>query len=218
MDSSQYLDNGFYPPTPSYNGSYANSPFSVASELDFDSKFASDEYDPAAYDNPGSAGLLTFNDSLGMFHNDSSHVAVSVTPALDDALSPQYYDHSSPASSNGGETSEVASSVSSHHPQISQQQSPHLNFTGLQVNDSPYMANAPSPPQLVIPDQRPQAPAINAPEGNGAGDGGPRLHIVPATPISGTDPPQQAAFAGSLLGSQSTYPLTHLISPRLARE
>ena len=135
MEGSPFLDSGFgaYPPTPSYNGSYANSPFSVASELDFDSKFPSDEYDPAVYDNPGSAGLLTFNDSLGMFNNDTSHVAVSVTPALDDALSPQYYDHSSPASSNGGEASDIASSVSSHHRPLSQTQSPHLNFGTLHV-------------------------------------------------------------------------------------
>ncbi|TFY78670.1 hypothetical protein EWM64_g5343 [Hericium alpestre] len=46
-----------------------------------------------------------------------------------------------------------------------------------------------SPPQLLIPEGQEQAPPmINAPEGDGGV--GPRLHIVPATPVGGSDPNQ----------------------------
>ncbi|KAI0267820.1 hypothetical protein BC834DRAFT_870053 [Gloeopeniophorella convolvens] len=221
-----------FPATPSYNGSYQNSPYSAASELDFDSKDDSlgifdsndplvipprDDYDPSKYDVPTSSGLLTFDDSFMSGANNSNRVSVSVTPA-DDARSPSYYDHASPSSSNGGAESGAendrrspASSVSSH-PGVGA--SPHLDFNQLHV-ESPYhhpvsMPNegsspqmkAQSPPLLVIPDSGPSGPygqgqpVINAPEGDGVG---PRLHIVPATPVSGGgDATQANAFRGQI--------------------
>jgi hypothetical protein len=53
---------------------------------------------------------------------------------------------------------------------------------------SPHMQKPQSPPRLLMPDTggNPSSnfapPTINAPEGDGLG---PRLHIVPATPVSG---------------------------------
>ena len=68
-----------FPHTPSYNGSYQNSPFSVTSELPpFDGPdepdftlfrgnasgvSIHDDYDPAEYDIPNGSSLLTFDDS-----------------------------------------------------------------------------------------------------------------------------------------------------------
>ena len=227
-----------FPGTPSYNGSYHNSPYSQVSELDFDSKDDSlglfdndplvippeEDYNPSKYDAPSSTGLLTFEDAFMSGVNNSNRVSVSVTPA-DDAHSPAYYDHGSPASSNGGGESGAengrrspASSVSSH-PGITA--SPHLDFNQLHV-DSPYhrpiqisnegaspQMKAQSPPFLVIPDlNQPSSgyqqdqPVIHAPEGDGAG---PRLHIVPATPVSGGGEATQAAGFRNAV-SQGPYP------------
>ncbi|KAJ6561928.1 hypothetical protein B0H19DRAFT_871949, partial [Mycena capillaripes] len=53
---------------------------------------------------------------------------------------------------------------------------------------SPHMQKPQSPPRLLMPDNGGNSspnfapPTINAPEGDGLG---PRLHIVPATPVSG---------------------------------
>ncbi|KAI0058748.1 hypothetical protein BV25DRAFT_1774109, partial [Artomyces pyxidatus] len=220
-----------FPATPSYNGSYQNSPYSGTSELDFDSKqdalglfdndplvVAQDDYDPSAYDPPASSGLLMFDGDFmsGVAPSDHSHVSLSVTPA-DDHNSP-YYDHPSPGSSNGGpenDRSSPASSVSSH-PGAHGAPSPHLNFNNLHV-DSPYLPSIQvpsergspqikpqSPPTLLIPDGGSQPnsfphqerPIINAPEGDGVG---PRLHIVPATPVSGGgDASQSVAYQNPL--------------------
>jgi hypothetical protein len=223
-----------FPGTPSYNGSYHNSPYSAVSELDFDSKddslglFDSDlaippreDYDPSKYDAPASTGLLMFEDAFMSGVNNSNRVSVSVTPA-DDAHSPAYYDHGSPSSSNGGGESGAengrrspASSVSSH---LGITASPHLDFNQLHV-ESPYhrpipipnegaspQMKAQSPPFLVIPDlnqpsgYQQEQPVIHAPEGDGAG---PRLHIVPATPVSGGGETAQAGFRNAV--SQGPY-------------
>lgn len=225
-----------FPATPSYNGSYHNSPYSTVSELDFDSKddslglFDSDplavppteDYDPSKYDAPSSTGLLMFDDNFISGVNNSNRVSVSVTPA-DDANSP-YYDHGSPASSNGGAESGAengrrspASSVSSH---IGITASPHLDFNQLHV-ESPYHRPIPmpnegaspqmktqSPPFLVIPElnqpggYQQDPPVIHAPAGDGVG---PHLHIVPATPVSGgVETTQAAGFRNPV--SQGPYP------------
>lgn len=210
-----------YPPTPSYNGgSFQNSPYSAVSELDFDSNddslaiydsdpLAIPEQDPSEYGEPTPAGLLMFDDNFMSGVNGSNRVSVSITPA-EDPHSPAYYDHGSPSSSNGGAESGAendrrspASSVSSH-PGVNA--SPHLDFNQLRVG-SPYHPPVPmpgeaaspqmkpqSPPLLVIPDLQPggytqDRPVIRAPEGDGVG---PRLHIVPATPVSGGGETTQA--------------------------
>ena len=214
-----------YPATPSYNGSFQNSPYSAVSELDFDSNDDSgglfdndplaiplrDDQDPSDYDVPSSSGLLMFDENFMSGVDGSNRVSVSITPA-DDPHSP-YYDHGSPSSSNGGAESGAendrrspASSVSSH-PGVSA--SPHLAFNQLRVG-SPYHPPAPmpgegaspqmkpqSPPLLVIPDlvqpsgYTQDRPVIRAPEGDGVG---PRLHIVPATPVGGAETTQATGF------------------------
>lgn len=223
-----------FPGTPSYNGSYHNSPYSQVSELDFDSKdeslglFDSDldplaippreDYDPSKYDPPSSTGLLMFDDGFMSGVNNSNRVSVSVTPA-DDAHSP-YYDHGSPASSNGGGESGAengrrspASSVSSH---LGIAASPHLDFNQLHV-ESPYhrpisipsegaspQMKAQSPPVLVIPEPggyQQDQPVIHAPEGDGVG---PSLHIVPATPVGGGETTQAGGFRNDV--SRGPYP------------
>ncbi|KAF8492580.1 hypothetical protein F5888DRAFT_1806714 [Russula emetica] len=235
------LDSGFdlrpssphFPATPSYSGSYHNSPYSAVSELDFDSKddglglFDSDplaippreDYDPSKYDPPSSTGLLMFDDGFMSGVNNSNRVSVSVTPA-DDPHSPAYYDHGSPASSNGGGESGAengrrspASSVSSH---LGITASPHLDFNQLHV-ESPYhrpipipsegaspQMKAQSPPVLVIPEPggyQQDQPVIHAPEGDGVG---PRLHIVPATPVGGGETTQAGGFRDAV--SRGPYP------------
>jgi len=222
-----------FPATPSYNGSYHNSPYSAVSELDFDSKDDSlgllndplvipptEDYDPAKYDAP-SAGLLMFDDSFMSGVNNPNRVSVSITPA-EDASSPGYYDHPSPASSNGGAESGAendrrspASSVSSH-PGVSA--SPQLDFNQLSVG-SPYhrpvsipgegaspQMKPQSPPVLVIPglDQpgyQQERPVIHAPQGDGVG---PHLHIVPATPVGGGEAAQAVGFRNNM--SQGSSP------------
>ena len=223
-----------FPATPSYSGSYHNSPYSVVSDLDFDSKdeslglFDSDplaippreDYDPSKYDAPSSTGLLMFDDGFMSGVNTSNRVSVSVTPA-DNAHSPAYYDHGSPASSNGGGESGAengrrspASSVSSHID-IGIAPSPHLDFNQLRV-ESPYHRPIPipsegasppmkgqSPPVLVIPEPggfQQDRPVIHAPEGDGVG---PRLHIVPATPVGGGEATQAGGFRNTV--SQGPY-------------
>ncbi|KAI9464305.1 hypothetical protein F5148DRAFT_185001 [Russula earlei] len=225
-----------FPATPSYNGSYHNSPYSAVSELDFDSKDDSlglfdndplaipttEDYDPSKYDPPASTGLLMFDDDFMSGVNNLNRVSVSVTPA-DDAHSPAYYDHGSPSSSNGGAESGAendrrspASSVSSH---LGANASPHLDFNQLRV-ESPYHRPVPipsegaspqmkaqSPPVLVIPDlnqpsgYQQNRPVIHAPEGDGVG---PRLHIVPATPIGGGETSQAGGFRNTISQGSAT--------------
>ena len=217
-----------FPATPSYNGSYHNSPYSAVSELDFDSKDdnlgllndplvipPTEDYDPAKYD-PPSTGLLMFDDNFMTGVNNPNRVSVSITPA-DDASSPGYYDHPSPASSNGGAESGAendrpspASSVSSR---LGVSASPHLDFHQLRV-ESPYhrpvsmpsegaspQMKPQSPPVLVIPDlnqpsgYQQEQPVIHAPAGDGVG---PHLHIVPATPVGGGEAAQVGGFRNNI--------------------
>ncbi|KAF9777351.1 hypothetical protein BJ322DRAFT_989234, partial [Thelephora terrestris] len=193
------------PQTPSYNGSYQNSPCTAFSELEFDVTDLSDQpdYDPAEYDAPSNIPNPLLN-----FMNP--HVSVSVTPPIDGGFD-QPFDHSSPGSSNGlpeqeSESRSRASSVSSHShynpcsPPIHnfeslRFESPHWS-TSLLPPDKPSSPShkPPSPPSILIPDASPSmnpgdlranTPMINAPQGDGGVMNGPQLHIVPATPISG---------------------------------
>ncbi|KAF5342650.1 hypothetical protein D9611_002022 [Ephemerocybe angulata] len=166
------------------------------------------DYDPAEYDPPHSGASLmmygdndymspppTFDGMMGSAspdHQQPSHRAGSVP-----------YDYSSPSSNNddGNDRRSRASSVSSAHQP--QQQNPYFHSPRLDVAQSfenmtvrsPNWGTqplpqgqvpqhkAPSPPRLVMPDNyQDPPPTINAPDGDDM-DGGPQLHIVPATPI-----------------------------------
>ncbi|KAG6337099.1 hypothetical protein ID866_1973 [Astraeus odoratus] len=228
-----HLQSPPFPHTPSYNGSYQNSPYSGHSELSFDPDgpenfgllgeqldglATREDYDPSEYDPPNSSGLLMFD---GEFLDPSgAQVSVSVTPAPFDHHSPLSFDHSSPSSNDDGAPRSRASSVSSN-PQIHAASSPRLDvartFEKLHFESPHWQANhlpgdratsppkkPQSPPQLLIPDSSPSAmfsqdqPLINAPDGDGGlMTSGPRLHIVPATPISPsqTGSQQQATAA-----------------------
>ncbi|KAI0719367.1 hypothetical protein C8T65DRAFT_736701 [Cerioporus squamosus] len=168
-----------FPHTPSYNGSYQNSPYSTYSDLppidgtdDSLALFAdnpsgitiTEEYNPDEYDVPSSGGPLILDER----YMNGAHVSVSVTPPLHDYSSPNAFDHASPASSNGLEDdghSHASSNSSYMHPSsprpdISQSFQDSLSFhspawpAGSLPEDrrSPPMNKPQSPPQLVIPD------------------------------------------------------------------
>ncbi|RDX57197.1 hypothetical protein OH76DRAFT_1424870 [Lentinus brumalis] len=167
-----------FPHTPSYNGSYQNSPYSNYSDLppiDGDDSLGlfadnpsgitiTEEYNPDEYDVPSSGGPLILNER----YMNGGHVSVSVTPPLNDYSSPNAFDHASPASSNGLEDdghSHASSNSSYMHPSsprpdISQSFQDSLSFhspawpAGSLPDDrrSPPMHKPQSPPQLVIPD------------------------------------------------------------------
>ncbi|KAJ6507784.1 krueppel-like factor 16 [Mycena vitilis] len=223
-DPNFNLGSPQFPHTPSYNGSYHNSPYSNHSELSFHGDqedfgiFNDDsagaiagqaEYDPAEFDGP-QPSLLMFNDNDYMSgpYDHAQLSSVPVAPAPDHRAGVPY-DYSSPSSNGGGDSGEEsklrsrASSISSNHlspsPRMDVAQSfenmtfrsPNWGTEPLPSRDrppSPHIQKPQSPPRLLMPDnggtQSPNfaPPTINAPEGDGLG---PRLHIVPATPVSG---------------------------------
>jgi len=228
-----------FPHTPSYNGSYNNSPYSGHSELSFSGENESfglfddeptgitiQDYDPSEYDPHHTSSLLMFNESDYMTSYDNSQVSVAVTSVPDHRPS---YDYSSPSSNGGGDSGgenerrSRASSVSSnHHLSPSPRLEVAHNFENMRF-DSPNWGTTPlpndrslsplpnkpqSPPRLVMPDSSsssgspyPQPPIINAPEGDGGLMAGPRLHIVPATPVSGGGVTSQAVPFQTRLGT-----------------
>ncbi|OSD06645.1 hypothetical protein PYCCODRAFT_959205 [Trametes coccinea BRFM310] len=168
-----------FPHTPSYNGSYQNSPYSNYSDLppidDSDEALGllvdnpsgisiTEVYDPADYEGPSSGGPLILNEHF----MNGTHVSVSLTPPMNDYSSPNAFDHASPASSNGAEEdghSHASSNSSYRHPSsprpdISQSFQDSLSFhspawpSGSLPDDrrSPPANKPQSPPQLVIPD------------------------------------------------------------------
>lgn len=183
-DSFDYTSNDgpHFPHTPSYNGSYQNSPYSFTSELPtFDSAEDSlglfvdnpsgisitQEYDPSEYDLPNGSGLLTIDDGyMTTIDSHNPHVSISVASYEHQSSTP--FDYSSP-SSNGGDDDKRsrASSVSEH---MQSKSSPRLDFTqnfeSFNINSPNWASNQlpsgsqspppahkpPSPPQLVIPD------------------------------------------------------------------
>ncbi|KAJ7867360.1 hypothetical protein B0H14DRAFT_3589842 [Mycena olivaceomarginata] len=236
-----------FPHTPSYNGSYHNSPYSNHSELSFSAdptqdsfalfddepgqQQARDGYDPAEYDAPqAGGGLLMFNDSDYMSGPGPYVSSVPVGPAPDRHRGS--YNYSSPNSSGGEEqqahqqqyqSQNRASLIASNHHQ-EPQSSPRMNVAQAFDNvtfrspnwgteplhlpcspraASPHMQQQQkplSPPCLLMPDDNSgpsnfDPPTINAPEGDGLG-AGPRLRIVPATPVSGGGAAGGAGRAG----------------------
>lgn len=187
-----------FPHTPSYNGSYQNSPYSVLSDLpptfdgndtlglypnDLSAPAIPEEYDPSDFDVPTSSAnnVLSFGDSY--MPSLGNNPQVSVTPA---DYNDSAFDHSSPASSNGqeeGRRSRASSTSSYMHSG-----SPHLdlpqnlanltfdspNWQSVQLpqarQPSPPSHKAPSPPQLVIPSS-PSVTANDSPPTINAPDG-----------------------------------------------
>jgi hypothetical protein len=171
MEEESYITD-IQPPSPQY--SYNNSPYSSHSDLDYDpadiagltALFPDDPvYNPAEYDHPASS-LLMFSDDTYQY-------------ALDSYRSP------SPSSDNDPARPRSRASSTSSNPTFLHS-SPTLNvsnFENLSFH-SPNWGTAPlpkpqSPPRLVID----QPPIIIAPEIDDSN--GPRLQLVPATPVSG---------------------------------
>src|SRR6266508_3864373 len=104
-NNQQPLTSPGYANTPSYNGSYFNSPYSQHSdlpELDFLQDFPSsstatsgmNEYEPSEYDAPAQGN------SLLMFPGDADFMSPHLSPDLDGhRASGSPFDHRSPASS-----------------------------------------------------------------------------------------------------------------------
>jgi hypothetical protein len=165
--------------------SYNNSPYSDHSDLPFDSDlytgplFPNDPiYNPADFDNPNSANsLLMFSDEEYQQNSDYHH------PYTFDS-----YRSPSPSSDNNDDNRSGASSSSSNHNFNHLHASPQLNFDSMSFH-SPNWGTNPlpkphsSPPRLVID----QPPIIIAPDGDDSN--GPRLQLVPATPVTGAGDP-----------------------------
>jgi hypothetical protein len=172
-----HLQSTQFPHTPSYNGSYQNSPYSGHSELSYDPDgpdgftllgdgldglAVREDYDPSEYDPPNSTGLLVFDGEFmtGLDHH-GAHVAVSVTPASMDQHSPRSYDHSSPSSNGDARPRSRASSVSSN-PQILPHSSPHLdvahNFENLRFESPNWRHNQLPGERTLSPPRKAQSP------------------------------------------------------------
>ena len=171
-----HLQSTPFPHTPSYNGSYQNSPYSGHSELSFDPEgpesfgllgdelnglATRDEYDPSEYDGPNSSSLLMFDGDF--LDPNGAQVSVSVTPAPLDQHSPLSFDHSSPSSNGDGAPRSRASSVSSNpNPQIHSGSSPRLDvahtFEKLRF-ESPHWATSHLPiDRATSPPKKAQSP------------------------------------------------------------
>lgn len=111
---------GSSPFTPSFNGSYHNSPYSGQSELSFGGdadQFAlfdddgplitgsiGQDYDPAEYDPPSSGGLLMLDSEFMSDQHNNNNNYVSVTQTSIDYSPPHAFDYSSPSSNGGGDS------------------------------------------------------------------------------------------------------------------
>ncbi|KAJ7221422.1 hypothetical protein GGX14DRAFT_297309, partial [Mycena pura] len=204
-----------FPHTPSYNGSRHNSPYLNHSKSSFNGEqdsFGLFEDEPAGgisvpnneYD-PPQTPLLMFDDREYVNGSYDTN-QISSVPVHQRSTS---YDCSSPSSNGGGDSGEEgkfrsrASSISSNHLSPSPRMDVAQSFENMTFRSpnwgtgplpreppgSPHLQKPQSPRRLVIPPDMGTTtgsnfapPPINAPEGDGVG---PRLHIVPATPVSG---------------------------------
>ncbi|KAK7006084.1 hypothetical protein R3P38DRAFT_2555513 [Favolaschia claudopus] len=150
-DAAFNLGSPQFPHTPSYNGSYHNSPYSGHSELSFsggdlglfeEEAAVVPEYDPSEYDPPQSSSLLMFNDTDYSF----SSVPVNVDRSTS-------YDYSSPSSTGSGEQRSRASS-------ISQSGSPRMNVAQAFDNMTFRSPNWGTDP---LPRDPPRRPRIRSP-------------------------------------------------------
>lgn len=182
FDFTNQNQSPHFPHTPSYNGSFQNSPYSGHSDLSFGPGEPTDfslfdapppgvqireDYDPSEYDPPNSTGLLMFGgEFMSDLNNQSGHVSVSVTPADLDQISPHSFDYSSPSSNGGGESggdperrSRASSVASNPHPSSS---SPRLDVTQNFENmrfESPRWGAHPLPhDRAMSPPEKPNSP------------------------------------------------------------
>jgi hypothetical protein len=215
-DSPFIGDIDLQPPSPHSQGhidlynsnqDYHNSPFSSHSDLSEQLSFSGalfsgdDGYDPVEFDHPTSASSLLMFDDNGEFaeympYSDSSPFDYrSPSPGSDhnDQL-----DSRSRASSTSSSNTHFQSQSQTHTHHSPNMQVAHsfenLSFHSPHWNPEPLPQGhkPPSPPRLLMPDP---PIVINAPD-DGDLNTGPRLHIVPATPISGggaatSEPPFQ---------------------------
>ncbi|KAJ3485219.1 hypothetical protein NLJ89_g11916 [Agrocybe chaxingu] len=133
--------------TPSYNGSYYNSPYSQHSELDFTgdelnfdllreltaSSGQMNDYEPSEYDAPQTNSLLMFTNDTDFMspHFSPGHVADSHRTRG----SP--FDHSSPASSNGADNDANANNNGGRHSRASSVASNHPSPGAAPLSHSP---------------------------------------------------------------------------------
>jgi len=173
-------DPPFAPDSYAANVGDLNSPFSQHSDLSFDDEFdhssrfglfggPAPQYDPTDFDNPSGSGMIMFNDDYLSTHYDDNRSRAS---SLSSHNSPQQLENNLSPSPR----MQVAQSLES------------LSFNNNATNSPQQPSRKPnSPPRLMMPDNEPDAfqpPVINAPDDSDA-PSGPRLHIVPATPVSG---------------------------------
>ena len=174
FDQEYAPDSGHFPHTPSYNGSYQNSPYSVLSDLPtFDNNDGPDslglfeenpsgisiteEYDPSDYDGPHTSSLISFDESfMNAVDSGNPQVSVSITPPAYDAPSP--YDHASPASSAGAEDGRRsrASSTSSYMPSSPPLNDFTQNFESMHF-ESPSWSTTQLPPDRRSPPMQQKA-------------------------------------------------------------
>ena len=136
------------PHTPSYNGSYYNSPFSQHSELSFNGEELSfdllqeldmggvNEYEPSDYDGP-TAGLGTGSSSLLIFAPDADYTQFNAAAAEGHRNKGSPFDHSSP-SDNGDDIPSFNISDNRAHSRASS------------VNPSPQHSPSPRPPSQDV--------------------------------------------------------------------
>ncbi|KAK7466117.1 hypothetical protein VKT23_004842 [Stygiomarasmius scandens] len=133
----------------------------------------------------------------------------------DDYLSTHYDDNRSRASSLSSHNSpQQLENNLSPSPRMQVAQSlESLSFNSNATNSPQQHSRKPnSPPRLMMPDNEPDAfqpPIINAPDDSDA-PSGPRLHIVPATPVSGGG---AVSNPGEMPFSNSLAPPSHSPSP-----
>lgn len=234
-----HLQSPPFPHTPSYNGSYQNSPYSGHSDLSYedgpeesallgdslDGLGFRENYDPSEYDPPNTTLLMFDSNFMTDFDPNGAHVSVSVTPAPIDQHSPRSYDHSSPSSNGEGRPRSRASSVSSN-PQILPHSSPHLdvahNFENLRFDSPNWRHNqlpgertlspprkAQSPPQLLIPDSSPSLFPQEAPMINAPDGDGGFVSSGPQLHIVPATPVSGGGAASQAVPFQSTLETLH---------
>ncbi|KAH7920234.1 hypothetical protein BV22DRAFT_1021596, partial [Leucogyrophana mollusca] len=182
-----HLQSPPFPHTPSYNGSYQNSPYSGHSELSFDpgdevyglfgeesnGPIIREEYDPSEYDAPNTSGLLMFDgDYMPGIDRSGAHVSVSVTPAPYDQHSPNSFDYSSPSSNaDDGQPRSRASSVSSNHhlPASSPRLDMAHTFENLHFESPNWQPHQLPGDRGMSPPRKPQSPPqLMIPDTNGS--------------------------------------------------
>jgi hypothetical protein len=180
FDSFEFSQANNFPHTPSYNGSYQGSPYSVHSELSYDvsdsllfddqlpeHRFRED-YDPAEYDGPNAtSALLMFPTSADYLSgiDTQADISVSVVPAHIDQRSAHNFDYSSPSSNGGGESGgeldarSRASSISSNQHISSPRVDVAQSFEKMGIR-TPVWGPSPLPSgdRSISPPQKPQSP------------------------------------------------------------